>query len=284
MKGLIALDIDGTITTQGQPIPQEVVDYLYTLSRDRWLILFVTGRTFQWGYQVLKCMPFPYYLSVQNGAITLEMPSEQLLFKKYLEKSIIPVMQHICEEEPTDFVIYAGYEYADVCYYRPHQFDDPLRNYLKARTEKLRENWQEIASFDQFAMEQFPSVKCFGDYPSASRTAKQIEDLLGLHVPIIRDPFNEDFFVAQATHPQVNKGQVLFDLKQWLAHDGIVIAAGDDYNDQSMLSVANVKIVMATAPQEMLKEADVIAPPAKDKGIIAGLKQVIKRIEQRGIQ
>lgn len=274
MKGLIALDIDGTITTQGQPIPQEILDYLHILSRD-WQILFVTGRTFQWGYQVLKAMPFDYYLSVQNGAITLKMPEKQLLFKKYLDQTILPVMQQICEEEPTDFVIYSGYENNDVCYYRPHHFDDPLRDYLRVRAAKMQETWQEIPSFDRFSMEQFPSVKCFGDYLSASRTAKQIEDALGLHVPLIRDPFDEAFFIAQATHPQVNKGQALCDLKQLLTNDGITIAAGDDYNDRSMLAQATVKIVMATAPQEMLREADIIAPPATEKGILAGLKEAI---------
>ncbi len=113
-----------------------MVNFLHKLAREQWLILFVTGRTFQWGYEVLKALSFPYYLSVQNGAITLEMPSRKILLKKYLDKSILPAMQRICEGEPTDFVVYAGYEYDDLCYFRPHHFSEPLLQYLKIRAEK----------------------------------------------------------------------------------------------------------------------------------------------------
>lgn len=281
MKGLIALDIDGTVTLPGQPIPNEVVSYLNELSREHWQILFVTGRTFQWGYEVLKVLPFPYYLAVQNGAITLEMPSRKILLKKYLDKSIIPSMQKICEEEPTDFVIYAGYEYDDLCYYRPCHFADPLHQYLKARATQMKEVWLELATFDELKLEHFPSVKCFGISSAAEKVAQRIEQTLGLHVPVIRDPFNENYFVAQATHPQVNKGQALSDLSALLSYNGGVIAAGDDYNDLTMFAKADIKVVMQTAPLDIKQMADIIAPSAAVNGIIEGLKKALQLYSKR---
>lgn len=281
MKGLIALDIDGTITLPGQPIPLEVVDYLQQLFREQWQILFVTGRTFQWGYEVLKVLPFPYYLAVQNGAITLEMPSRKILLKKYLDKSIIPGMQKVCEGEPTDFVIYAGYEYEDLCYYRPGHFDDPLHDYLKARAAKMKERWQPLDTFDALQIEQFASVKCFGIYSAAELVAQRIEQTLGLHVPVIRDPFNENNFVVQATHPQVNKGQALSDLSNLLSCNGGIIAAGDDFNDLPLFANADIKIVMQTAPPEIKKLADIIAPSAENNGIIEGLKKALQLYAKR---
>jgi hydroxymethylpyrimidine pyrophosphatase-like HAD family hydrolase len=59
---------------------------------------------------------------------------------------------------------------------------------------------------------------------------------------------------------------------------GKVIAAGDDYNDESMLKVADVKVVMATAPQDLLLKADVVAPAASEEGIIAGLEAAIAHV------
>ncbi len=65
---------------------------------------------------------------------------------------------------------------------------------------------------------------------------------------LIRDPFNEKYFVAQATHPEVSKGQALSDLKEFLSYSGRTIAAGDDYNDLSMLAKADIKGGHANSP------------------------------------
>jgi len=43
-----------------------------------------------------------------------------------------------------------------------------------------------------------------------------------------------------------------------------------------MLRVADVRIVMSTAPQEVLEEADIVAPPVEQCGIIVGLEEAIK--------
>ncbi len=275
MKGLIALDIDGTLTMPGQPIAQEVINYLHKLSKNDWVIAILTGRPFQWSRQLLKTLPFEYYLSVQNGAITLQMPMEKITNKTYLNAQVIPVMQQICADEPTDFVIYAGYECQDQCFYRPEYFSKELLKYVQARSAELGETWIPVSSFDQLKLEQFPSIKCFGSHQPAIKIAKRIEKELKLHVPLIRDPFDDNYYVAQATHFNASKGDALRSLGRLLAHDGVIIAAGDDYNDLSLLSAATIKVVMSTAPQDMLHHADVIAPPAELRGIIEGLEAAI---------
>lgn len=276
MNGVIALDIDGTTTIPGSPIPQDVINYLQQLVHDQWLILFVTGRSFYGSQFSLAVLPFPYYLAVQNGAIILEMPSQRILNKKYLDQEIIPVMQEICNAEPTDFVIFAGCEYNDVSYYRPHCFSEEMLNYVHQRKTAFKEDWKAVESFEQTGLRQFPSVKSFGTYARACELAKRIESQLGLHVPVIRDPFNNDFYVVQATHPEVNKGQALRDLTAQLGQGRMIIAAGDDLNDSSMLAMADVRIVMETAPPEMLLSADIIAPSAAHQGIIKGLQTAIQ--------
>lgn len=281
-KGLIALDIDGTITVDHHDISPSVVSFLSTLAYEGWQIVFVTGRTFQWGFEVLKHLHFPYYFAVQNGAIILEMPSRTIIMKKYLDKTIFPAMEAICQGEPTDFVVYAGFEYGDRCFYRPEHFDPEMLRYLQQRIETLKETWLPLHSFDELSVPEFSSVKCFGLLNSAQRIADKIESKLSLHIPIIRDPFNDKYYVAQATHPAVNKGQAVEDVRTLMKIQGPVIAAGDDNNDRSMLAIADVKVVMATAPAEMLSTADVVAPPAAQKGIIQGLTEAVKRSQSYG--
>ena len=94
-------------------------------------------------------------------------------------------------------------------------------------------------------------------------------------MPPIRDPFKEGRFVAQATHAEVNKGLALKEFAALHPESGIIIAAGDDNNDLSMLQVADVRVAMANAPRSMLAIADVIAPPASKKGILSGLTHAV---------
>ncbi len=280
MKGLIALDIDGTLTPPGQAISDEVVQFLKELEHDQWQLLFITGRSFAFGYQVVQKFPFPYYFAVQNGAIILEMPHQKIIHKLYLDQRILPVMDEVCEGQPSNFIIYSGFENQDICYFRSRLFSKEIRNYLKARTEKFKEKWIDVPSFKSVDLESFPSVKCFGELPSATLIAQRIETKLGLHVPLIRDPFDFNYYVAQATHAEATKGGVVRNVINILA-PRVVIAAGDDYNDQSMLAEAHIKIVMATAPQEMLATAHVIAPSAEKKGIIDGLQKAIAIVNHK---
>lgn len=278
-KGLIALDIDGTITVDMQDIPANVVQYLTELYQLGWAFVFITGRTFDFGYHVLKALPFSYYYAVQNGAILLSMPGSQILAKKYLDKSIIPTMEKICEGEPTDFVIYAGFERDNQCFYREKHFSEKLSQYLKARCKAFNEVWTNIDTFEDLPIGTFPSIKCFGELLPAQRMAEKIERILGLHVPVIKDPFSNGYYVVQATHPEVSKGQVLKDLVAHFDYRGTIIAAGDDLNDLSMFDEADIKIAMEDAPVELKLKADIIAPPASLTGIIEGLQQAIQAMQ-----
>lgn len=280
MKGIIALDIDGTIAVDNHSIDKDVVSFLGRLTKEGWKLIFITGRTFAWGYQVLQYLDFPYHFAVQNGAIILEMPSRRIASKKYIDISVFPFMDEICKAEPSDFVIYTGYENNDICYYRPSHFAPFLLDYLKERREKLDETWVALDSFDDLPLKEFPSIKCFGHEDSTLRISHKIVERLKLHVPLIRDPYYMKYYVAQATHPEVSKGYALLDFARLFNVKTVKIAAGDDNNDRSMLAVADIKVVMATAPADMISAADVVAPPALEKGIIEGLKEAIRLVDK----
>ncbi|MEC7840485.1 MAG: HAD family hydrolase [Chlamydiota bacterium] len=276
MKILATFDIDGTITDKHHELSAEVIDYFSSLYSRGITLAFITGRTFSWGYQVLRNLKIPYYFSVQNGAITLKMPERKIVSKKYIDASVFSMMNAICHQEMSDYVVYSGYEGDDTCYYRADKFDCTMLDYLKKRFVAIKEDWQEVASFDDLPIKEFASVKCFGDRISAERIAKNIEQQLKLYAPVIRDPFSADFFIVQATHPKVTKGEAVGELKKILKDCEKVISAGDDVNDIPMLKAADVKVVMETAPEHMHCLADVVAPSARDNGIISGMNQALE--------
>ena len=276
MKGLIALDIDGTITTTSHGLDSSIVEYFQSLHQEGWTFLFVTGRTFYWGYAVVKTLPFPFYFAVQNGAFFIEMPSCKILVKELLKAEILPTIEEICRDEDCNYIIYSGYANHDRCYWRPGRFSPSMKEYLERRILFTQDTWLAVPQFD---LEEFAAVKFFAPRQSAERIALQIEKRLGLHAPPIRDPFDEKMYVVQATHPDAHKGTPVDLCRKTLGIQGPVIAAGDDLNDRPLLERADVAIVMQTAPDELLAIADYIAPPALQKGILVGLREVLKRYE-----
>ncbi|MBA3722813.1 MAG: HAD-IIB family hydrolase [Parachlamydiaceae bacterium] len=281
-KGVIALDIDGTITDQAHTIHHEVVSYLKELYEEGWKFVFITGRSYQWGFRVLTHLPFPYTFAFQNGALILEMPSLKILSKKYLKNVILSQMEEICQEENTGFTIYSGWEYQDVCFYNPKHFSAELSDYIRGRYLKLDEKWFSIDNYNDIPLTEFLSLKCFASNPKAAFSlSHRIENEMGLHAPVNRDPYNQAYYVIQATHPEANKGEALKTFIQGNSNKGPVIAAGDDLNDLSMLRLADIKVVMDDAPDQLKKTADIIAPTASKNGIIEGLERALRIIDER---
>ncbi len=273
-KGIIALDIDGTITPEAHAVAPQVIDFLSSLARSGWQMIFITGRPFQWSYQTLNVMPFSYILAVQNGSLLIELPSKQIVVRKYLSNEIIPAMNEVCSQFKTDYIIYSGLENHDICYYRPDRMSQSLLEYVQRRSSTLKERYQAVESFDGLPISVFSSVKCFADEPQAFALSHAIQKL-GLHAPPNLDPFDRNYFVIQGTHAEATKGLALKNFAKNFADHIPIIAAGDDYNDLSMLEVADVKVVMANGPRSLLDIADIVAPSALVNGIIEGLQKAV---------
>lgn len=276
LKGLIALDIDGTITATSHDLDSTIIEYFSQLHEKGWVFLFVTGRTFDWGSLLLKPLKFPYYFAVQNGAFLLEMPSRKIVVKELLNENILPAIDEICGIEKCSYALFSGYANQDKCYWRPEQFTPSMREYLEKRILFTQEKWIAVS---HFSLQEFAAVKFFAPIDSAERISYHLEKKLQLHAPPIRDPFDEKMYVVQATHPDAHKGTPVDLCKKLTGIVEPVIAAGDDLNDQPLLERANWAIAMNTAPKKLLDVADYIAPSAREKGILVGLREALKKYE-----
>jgi len=273
-KKIIAFDIDGTLTPRLDWIDPKVVQYLQNLTDNGWQLALLTGRVFSFASQILQYLPFPYLLAVQNGADIIEMPSKKPIQRNYLSSKILPKIEEVCKELEEDFIIYAGIDEGDFCYFRKNQFSSKMLSYLKIVESKGAAPWKE----SDFSFEKeisFPLVKCFGKEEELLALNPKWKDIKEVEVSFIRDPIDRSLFMDLITHPKANKGAVIQFLREHFQAD-LVIAAGDDRNDLKMLKEADVAIAIETAPKEVLQEADIIARPAKDLGIIEAVEKAIE--------
>lgn len=274
-RGWIALDIDGTITDQAHHVPRETIDYLTELQSQGWALMFITGRTYSFGTSALTTLSFPFYLGIQNGADILEMPVKKRISRAYLSSQLVSSLEQVYQGQNEDFIVYAGYERGDFCYYRPKKFSTQLLEHLVKIESLSPEPWKALETFEFASDEAFPLIKCLGFEQGMRSVYERLSSMKEIAVSLIRDPLDEAVYLNLITHPLATKGQAL---QRMIAHTGKrgrVIAAGDDRNDVSMLACADVAIVMNGAPSEMLPLADILAPSAKEQGIITALKQAV---------
>jgi len=275
--GTIALDIDGTITGKDHLIPSGVALYFKSLHQEGWQFIFVTGRPLAFALMSITKLEFPYLLGLQNGADLLEMPSKKRIHRAHLTIDVVLAIDKLCqqEEKDTDFVLYAGYEKGDLCYFRPHRFSPERLAYFKEVERLSALPWQGVESFERCGQSTFPLMKYVGSKEQLTSLEEKLKVIKGIKTTLISDPISREFFLLLITESQADKGEVvkkcldLYQLKRPL------ITGGDDNNDIPLLKVGDVRIAMDGSPLPLQKLAHIIAPPADQMGIIDAIEEAI---------
>lgn len=276
-KATIALDIDGTISDDTKRIPMPVASYLSSLHNDGHTLIFLTGRPFMYAMTALGKLSFPYILGVQNGSDIIEMPKKKRVIHNYFSKNILTHLDELYENENEDYLIYAGFEKGDFCYYRKDKFSAKMLDYLELLKALTPAPWESVSSFDAIEQNSFPLIKCVGQEAHMKHIASKMQELFDLEIVTIADPIEKGLYLNLLTHPKANKKSALEQIIQSYEYQSPIIAAGDDYNDHAMLSFADISIVMETAPKGMHNVADILAKSSNDCGIIDALQEALKR-------
>lgn len=277
-RGFIALDIDGTITADKHGVPLDVKNYFKKLEKEGWIIIVLTGRSFSFASQTLSSFDFPYYFCPQNGSIVFSMPEKKPIQKFYLHWDAIEVVEKVYEKSEENFLIFGGYERNDDCFYRPSHFSEKGLAYLKELQKRQPERLVAVESFDQELLNSFPLIKGFGSQSQLKPLLEELDSKNLFSLVIIRDLFFKDSFVFHINAKEAGKGNAVLHIQEKLGRLGPVIAAGDDANDASMFKVANVKIAMENAPNELKDLADYIAPSAEKMGIISAMNKALENL------
>lgn len=280
-KGIIAIDIDGTLTAVRDSLSQDVVDYLKGVHSDGWKLLFVTGRTLDWSTTLLDTLPFSFYLSVFNGAYTVEYPEKNVIKKCFLSFEKVFQTVNMVQDEDVGIAFYGPPDKLNKSFLFRKYASHVLVNHLFARAKALSDAWTEVENVMDLPIDTFASMRLFCLPHTAKKIARRIEETSKLHAPMMKDSYDDCFSIVQVTHGNVSKGKALQAVLDHLKPISRIIACGDDHNDISMLELADVAVVMASAPADVLAHADIIAPSARDNGIIMGITNAMKLFEPR---
>jgi Cof subfamily protein (haloacid dehalogenase superfamily) len=263
--GLLALDIDGTVSEKFSRISDELSKYLTSLEKAGWVLLFPTGRTLKWSSVVLDGMLSSYFIAPQNGAFIVSFPSQEVILRRYLESSCIEKLASCLRQFGSSFALYLGPENDEKVYYCKNHFSKEEKNYLLKRAGIIQEKWHELEDFSCFPSSLFSSLRIFVfDKELARPIQEMIRRDFHFSCPIMSDSICSDFRIIQVTREDASKAMSVKALQEKLSIKGPTIAAGDDLNDIELLEAADIPIAMSSAPEELKKRAKLIAPSTKE--------------------
>lgn len=280
IRGLIALDIDGTLTDDPKHIPEKTEKYLASLVEKGWQVMFLTGRSFTFGAPPLKNFAFPFYFGTQNGAALFYMPEKKVLQEHFLSREKVIALEEIFLRHEISFLVYSGEKLGDFIYFRPSQFSVEEREYILFFERFARAPFRQIETFEELDQPAFPMIKAFGSFELMQEIYSALEGDPDIAATLVQDPFSSSGgFYLLINARDATKGGVLEDLiridVEKEKRRPYVIAAGDGGNDISMFKVADFAIAMGTAREDVKSHADMVTGSAEDQAIIEALKKVI---------
>lgn len=269
-KGIIALDIDGTLTTKKHFLASHVADYLNGLIEKQWCVILITGRSFTYATKILEHFKYPLYCGVQNGSALYEYPSKKQLFKSYLPASLLKEL-----ELNTPFMIELGYEQGDECFYNAKRFPPQELAYVHFRQQISLCKWTAVEKFSTLPIAHFAQGKTFANREAMEMITQHFASRFSdeYKVTVLTDDCREDSYVIHLNHKEANKGCAISKFRQCIGSHLPVIAAGNDNNDFEMVRDAQVGIAMPDSPSSLLEVATIRALGGPEEGIVEALEQ-----------
>lgn len=271
MKGIIGLDIDGTIAFEDGKIPSETLSFLKEAAAKGWFICFITGRSYMMSASLFKKFDFPHHFAFQNGSLLVEMPSGHLIYDEAMEKEHITALEDAYQGLEGHFLLFAGVEDSYRCYCRPHRFSYLSANCINKLNDDLNCN-----AVETFPDKKFLSATCIGKKKVLEIVSERLAATNKFELSFVKDKVvGLGKYLIGVTKRGVDKGftlRRLFDLRR---RKGVLIAAGNDNNDLALLRAADIKIAIEGSPKSLLNIADYVVPAPDRLGVVTMLKKIL---------
>jgi hydroxymethylpyrimidine pyrophosphatase-like HAD family hydrolase len=286
--GLLALDVDGTLIPYGGRVSPRVREAMARAQAAGWRLTVLTGRSWPELEPILRQIPvLEGPVACANGAVLAGAPGGELLRVRRLERAAALRAVRTLEEEGALFWFY-----------------DVDRAYIGWRTWRDRLLHDAVLGGRRLAW----LVRAFRFRRAGFRAVRRpLEVLEGMaeaptHLTVLVRPealeaeveryraLFPEFAVEAVTPgsldflpPGCGKGEALRAVAELHGIDPRrTVMVGDNYNDLSAFEAAGYAVVMGSAPREVRRRADVVAPAASEDGVAWAVEHLLRRQARPG--
>lgn len=269
-KGIIALDLDGTLLNSNKELTPANLAALEQAAAAGYAIVPTTGRFYGGMPQVIRDLPFVRYAITINGAEVADLSTGQVIYKAELPKEqAIGIMAYLdgypviydCFQGNSAYMTAAQKELVEVMASSPH---------YRKMLHELRQNVPELKAFLSGRNMDVQKIQFFTNRPQLrlelmERLPQVFADILVSSSVIDNVEINEK---------NAHKGAALLALAKHLdIPRENTFAFGDGLNDLTMLRDAGVGIAMENACPEAKQIADRVTRSCDEDGVAYAIYQ-----------
>ncbi len=247
----IATDLDGTLLNNNGQIfeyTKKIIDQLIELGVE---VIPSTARAFSDLPTSLMDTKIRYFIC-SNGAMIYDRKNETLLFSYELNTTIAKeILEKIKGCDKVITIVKNGIVYSS------EVIQDVLRfqNIKETDIERICKTRKLVKSVDPYLNEFDTLDKLHLNFYTPEQRISCLKMI----------PDSKDYVCASSglnieiTHPLATKGHAILEICEFLKLDSKkIIAFGDNLNDSALFEVAQIKVAMKNAKEELKLQADVI--------------------------
>ena len=260
---LVALDLDGTLISEGLRVSQIVLDAIARARGAGIAFTMITGRMFAAARPFAEAIGIDGPIVCYQGAATYVVQTRERISHVPLP---LDVAQRVFSRAGEDGVRALGY------------FDDKL--YTEANDEYTKA-YTDLARVEPHVVDSI--VEFFADRPSTKINCVTTRENAAGYIDRLREFVSKDAYVTRSQpefvevlNPNVDKGRALADVARYhgVALDD-VMAIGDSWNDVPLLAAAGVAVAMGTSPPELIEKADAVVAGVEQDGVAEALERFV---------
>lgn len=263
---LLALDLDGTLTNSKKEITAHTRDTLIRAQEKGLKIILASGRP-TYGVaplaDALQLDRFGGYILAYNGGEIINWRTHEIMYKNLLDHDVLPYLYECAKKN--DFAI-VTYENEYVLTEKPddeYVLKEALLNVMKI---KKVDNFLEAV--------KHPIAKCL-IVGEPTRLAVLEKEMYG-HLEDRMGVFRSEPYFLELVPKGIDKARSLSVLLEELGlKREELMAAGDGFNDRSMVEFAGMGIAMANAQDVVKESADFITLSNDEDGVAHAVEKFI---------
>lgn len=263
---MIALDIDGTVTTSEKHVSAGVKNALVQMAKAGKKIVLASGRPAPGVKRIadeIGLAEIGGYMLCYNGGRIVECSTGKVISSKEVPWKYI---RDICADSMESGAIPVTYEGDTVI------SEDPLNRYAQIEIVINGMEYKAVDDLASFVTWDEPKVLIVGEHEKLVPAEKKLKERFGDSLSIY---FSESYFL-EVMAPGVDKADSLAELAKMLGTDASrVLAFGDGLNDISMLKRCGISVCMENGCPEAKAAANYITDTNDNDGVAAFLDKIM---------
>jgi Cof subfamily protein (haloacid dehalogenase superfamily) len=263
---LVAIDVDGTLTTPDGKVTARTADVLDRVRADQIVLVFATGRPWAVAEAVIEDAGGADYVICSNGAMTVRLPGPEVLRDVYLDSDLPAFLVHAMRERLSGvgFAVEVDPGVKAERGFRQRLFADV----------RLDDDVDDVLAWVTDGAAARKVMVFHDDYDEdIAALTSAVEAVVGTRALV----GHSGLAFVEVGAPGLSKAIALAEICAQLGvAQADVVAFGDDVNDIELLRWAGTGVAMGNAVAAAKEAADLVTLPNADDGVAVYLEEVLR--------